>query len=201
MPLALVGTVARPANVPLGPDVGARKVTLTPPTGLPAMSFTCACSNEGNGCDTGMACGAPLKTVMLAAAPAVIWNGLLSTGACCEEIARRRLMPISAIFKSLNVAMPVLSVNCTSVPSSVPVPAESDSTMDTPATFTGFPDPSRTCTVTGGVMTCPAAVLLGCCTKTRELAPTGRLVSENTTMGEPVTAVEDATTPKLPAML
>src|SRR5215472_8314889 len=120
MPLALVGTVARPANVPLGPDVGARKTTLTPPTGLPAMSFTCACSNEANGCDTGVACGAPLKTVILAAAPAVIWKGLLSTGACCEEVARRRLVPISEIFKSLNVAVPVLSVNCTGFQAAFP---------------------------------------------------------------------------------
>ena len=108
------------------------------------MSFTCACSNEANGCDTGVACGAPPKTVMLAAAPAVIWKGLLSTGACCEEVARRRLVPICPILRSLNVAVPVLSVNCTSVPSSVPVPAESDKTIGTPATLTGFPEPSRT---------------------------------------------------------
>jgi hypothetical protein len=67
-----------------------------------------------------------------------------------------------------------------------------------PATCFGFPEASRTCKVTGGAITWPAGAFEGCCTKASELEPTGRLVRLK--IAEPVTALKEAVTPKLPAM-
>src|SRR3954471_2872253 len=70
-PLALVTTVADPPNAPLGPLPGAANVTETPETGLPAASFTVACSAVANTALTTALWGVPAVAVMLAADPAV----------------------------------------------------------------------------------------------------------------------------------
>ena len=72
IPLLSVATVGVPLNMPLGPEAGAVKVTVAPPTGMLAISSTCACSRVGNGVETVVDCGVPAFAVMVAGAPGVI---------------------------------------------------------------------------------------------------------------------------------
>src|SRR5262249_57117923 len=102
VPLLSVVTVIAPAKVPLGPDAGAEKVTVTPATGLPALSLTCARSKEENCCNTVADCGVPPMAMMLAAAPAVIWNVLLSAGVSWPAVSPRRLAPPSGKWRSVD---------------------------------------------------------------------------------------------------
>src|SRR5262249_52754201 len=153
---------------------------------------TWACGGDENCWDTVADCGVPPKAVMLAAGPGMIRKGLLSAGISSLAVARRRLFPVSGMCRSLKVAKPVTSVCCNRVPSNAPAPEERERAMGTPATLTGWPEVSCTRTVTGGLMTCPAAVFVGCCTKASELDPTGRLVNEN--KATPVIAAEETVT-------
>jgi hypothetical protein len=68
------------ANVPLAPALGAVKVTLTPETGLPPLSFTVACKAVANAVLIVALCGVPAVAVMLAAAPAVLVSEKLAVG-------------------------------------------------------------------------------------------------------------------------
>src|SRR5437660_180932 len=72
-PLAFVTAVAvaDDPNVALAPLAGAVKVTVTPPTGLPPISATVACSAVANEVVTTVLCGVPADAVMPAGDPAV----------------------------------------------------------------------------------------------------------------------------------
>src|SRR5260370_41202714 len=72
--------------------------------------------------------------------------------------------------RSLNVAMPVASVVCVSVPDSVP-PLLGLEPMLIVIAMTGStaPELSVAFTCTGGEMKCPATVFVGCVTKVRAL--------------------------------
>jgi hypothetical protein len=71
-PLALVlaVVVSDPAKLPLAPDAGAEKVTVTPLTGLLPASFTVACRAVAKAVLMMVLCGVPNVVVMLAAGPA-----------------------------------------------------------------------------------------------------------------------------------
>src|SRR5258708_36709040 len=70
-PCALVTAVfIPPANVPLAPLAGAVKATVTPLIGLPAASFTVACSCVANAVLMVALWGVPAVGVMLDGAPA-----------------------------------------------------------------------------------------------------------------------------------
>jgi hypothetical protein len=72
-PLALVVAVLTPpANVPLAPLAGALKVTVTPLTGLPPLSFTVATRGAAKAALIVALCGVPLVAAMLAALPVVL---------------------------------------------------------------------------------------------------------------------------------
>jgi hypothetical protein len=72
-PLALVTTlaVADPPNVAVAPLAGAVKVTVTPLTKLPPLSFTVACKAVAKAVVMTVLCGVPAVVAMLAADPAV----------------------------------------------------------------------------------------------------------------------------------
>ena len=93
--MASLTTIFDPLNVPLAPpESEIVNVTVTPLMGFDAASFICACSLAGNGCDTVVNWGDPLKTEIVEAAPAVIWKTALLTGAYAEEEARNCLGPV-----------------------------------------------------------------------------------------------------------
>ena len=71
-------------------------------------------------------------------------------------------VPTWLMLRSLNVATPLLLVDCELVPLSVPVPLESAIAIDTPEDETLFPNPSRSWTVIAGVVIVPAVSSAGC---------------------------------------
>ena len=60
------------ANVPLAPVAGAVKVTTTPDTGLPPLSFTVACRAAPNAVLIVALCGVPAVAVRDAGTPTVL---------------------------------------------------------------------------------------------------------------------------------
>jgi hypothetical protein len=60
-----------PANVPLGPLVGAVNVTVAPLTKSPLASFTWTVKGAANAVLIAALCGVPEETAMLAGAPAM----------------------------------------------------------------------------------------------------------------------------------
>jgi len=93
---------------------------------------------------------------------AAMLNALLTAEVRPRLVAVRFFEPARLMLKSLKVARPDALVVCVSVPLSVPVPVVNASVMLAPAIATLLPLVSCTCTVTGGVIVAPAAVLLGC---------------------------------------
>ena len=79
-------------------------------------------------------------------------------------VAVIRFDPCVVILKSLNVATPLTSVTCVSVPLTVPVPVVSVMLTAIPLVGTVFPKLSLRRTVTGGAMVWSATVADGCCT-------------------------------------
>src|ERR1019366_5270915 len=72
-PLPLVVAVfTPPAKLPLAPVAGAVKVTVTPATGLPPLSFTVATSGAANAVLMAALCGVPLLAVIEAGVPEVL---------------------------------------------------------------------------------------------------------------------------------
>ena len=69
------------AKAPLGPEAGAVKVTVTPGTGLPALSLTVACRAVAKAAPTVALCGVPLAAVIEAGAPAVLVRAKLTVEA------------------------------------------------------------------------------------------------------------------------
>jgi len=63
-----------PVKVPAAPVVGAVKVTVTPLTGLPPLSFTVATRAVGKSKLMVTLCGVPAVAVMLAGGPAVLFS-------------------------------------------------------------------------------------------------------------------------------
>ena len=76
-------------------------------------------------------------------------NELLSAGVNSMAVARKLLVPAKSIRKLSNVAIPLAAVTLTLLPESSPVPEASVMEIAMPAVFTGAPELSRTCTVTG----------------------------------------------------
>src|SRR5579863_3759358 len=66
-----VAVVPLPEKLPLAPNSGAEKVTVTPLTGFPPASLTVATSGEAKAVLTAVPWPLPLVAVMEAAAPAV----------------------------------------------------------------------------------------------------------------------------------
>ena len=85
-PLELVtAVVTPPAKLPLAPEAGAAKVTVTPLTGLLPASFTVTCSAEPNAVLIGALCGVPAVAVtdagtctIVVTSVALLFAGLLS---------------------------------------------------------------------------------------------------------------------------
>ena len=71
-------------------------------------------------------------------------------------------VPLELMLRSLNVARPVASVVLVVVPLKVPVPVVRVIVTDTPEVETLLPNASFSCTVTAGVIVCPAVVVEGC---------------------------------------
>jgi len=71
-PLAFVTAVVPLAKLPLAPEAGAAKVTITPLTGLFPASFTVTCNAEPNAVLIGALCGVPAVAVIDAAVPLVL---------------------------------------------------------------------------------------------------------------------------------
>ena len=67
--LLVVAVFTPPAKLPLAPVAGAVKVTVTPCTGLPPLSFTVATSGAANAVLMAALCGVPLVAVIDAAVP------------------------------------------------------------------------------------------------------------------------------------
>lgn len=87
-PLAfVVAVLTPPAKVPLAPLDGAVKVTVTPLTGFPPLSFTVATSGDANAALIVALCGVPLVAVMEAAGPAVFVREKLAGAATPEAVA------------------------------------------------------------------------------------------------------------------
>jgi hypothetical protein len=75
-PLAfVVAVLTPPAKVPLAPLAGGVKVTTTPLTGLPPLSFTVATKGAANAVLIAALCGVPLVAAMLAAGPGLLVRG------------------------------------------------------------------------------------------------------------------------------
>jgi hypothetical protein len=78
-PLPLVVAVfTPPAKLPLAPVAGAVKVTVTPATRLPPLSFTVATSGAANAVLMAALCGVPLLAVIDDAVPAVLVSAKLA---------------------------------------------------------------------------------------------------------------------------
>ena len=74
------------AKAPLGPVPGAVKVTTTPGTGLPDVSFTVACNAAPKAVLIVALCGVPLAAVIEAGAPGVLVSAK-STGVAPVALA------------------------------------------------------------------------------------------------------------------
>ena len=81
-------------------------------------------------------------------------------------------MPAVFRCRLLNVAMPLLTVTVVVLlPVRLPGPlATATVTWSVLSVLNTWPNWSRISTVTAGLMAAPAVVLVGCCTKTREVA-------------------------------
>jgi hypothetical protein len=97
-----------PAKLPLAPDAGAVKVTVTPLTGLPLPSFTVATSGSAKGVLAPAVCPDPLVAVMDAgtcwAMVSVIARVALSAGEL-ESVTRN----VSEVFVMAAVGVPLIS--------------------------------------------------------------------------------------------
>jgi hypothetical protein len=70
--LVVAVAVADPLNFALAPLLGAVKVTVTPLTRFPPLSFTVACRAVANAVLMVMLCGVPALAVTLAGAPTLL---------------------------------------------------------------------------------------------------------------------------------
>src|ERR1700687_6219834 len=118
----------------------------------------------------GALCGVPPVATIFTATAAVIVNALLTADVLPGFAAVSLLDPTRSIERSLNVARPEELVTWLRVPLSVPVPEDSEIVIVAPPSATGLPPLSWSCTVTAGVIGCPAVVLVGCWTKASWLA-------------------------------
>ncbi len=84
--------------------------------------------------------------------------------------------PTLSILRFENVARPVASVSCVTVPDKMPVPEESVILTVSPDIGTLLPEASFNWTVTAGVMAAPAVALVGSCTNTRWVADPAEIV-------------------------
>ncbi len=101
------------------------------------------------------------STRKLARAPAEMVNGVLAAGVRPDDDAVSAFDPVRLMLRSGNLARPVVSVSCASVPLSVPVPVEREILTVSPAVLTLFPEASFNWTVTAGVIVAPATALVG----------------------------------------
>ena len=129
-------------------------------TRFPKLSCTCTVIAGLIVCPTVVVVGC-CPNPSLFAAPAVIVKAAL-TAVLALLVALRFLGPTWLMLRLPNVAIPLASVECVNVPLSVPVPEDFDIVTETFGT--SFPNWSLACTVTAGVMLCPATVSVGCCT-------------------------------------
>ena len=148
-------------------------MTDAPETGFPKLSITVTWSGVANAVETVACCEFPPEIASAAAAPALITNEPLVAPVRPVLEAESVFVPIRFTERPGNVARPDAFVVWVAVPESAPVPDASASTIDTPACNTGLLPASSSCTVTAGVIACPAAVFVGCWTKASWVAETG----------------------------
>src|SRR5690242_17659498 len=121
---------------------------------------------------------AAASTRNLARGALVIVNALLCADVRLGPDAVRFFEPTSWMLRLLKVATPLVLVGWLVVPLSVPVPVVSVIVMETPAVAELLPKVSWSCTVMAGVIADPAAVSVGCCTKTIFVGVAALIVNE-----------------------
>ena len=120
----VVAVLTPPANEPLGPLVGAVKVTVTPLTGLFPESFTVACNCVVYAVLTVALCGVPPVAVILAAAPVRLVSEKFAGVATPDTVAVTVYGPPATLFavKTADVATPdALVVAVFTPPANVPL--------------------------------------------------------------------------------
>jgi hypothetical protein len=169
VPVVACTVFVPPAKVPLGPVLGAVKVTVTPLTAFPKPSWTVAAKPVGKLVLMGSIWPDPLVAVMAAGAPATFVNkkvgpvvtaGLAPVTNAVTVNAPALLLAVS----TADVAIPcVLVVAVVTPPAKVPfaplVPAEAVKVTETPAT--GFLDASVTVACNGVVKEVPTVAVCG----------------------------------------
>ena len=89
--LLVVAVLTPPAKLPLAPEAGGVKVTVTPETGLPPLSFTVATRGAAKAVLMAVLCGVPLVAVIEAAVPAVLVSAKLAVPATPDTEAATRV--------------------------------------------------------------------------------------------------------------
>src|SRR2546427_92877 len=120
----VVAVLTPPAKEPLGPLVGAVKVTVTPLTGLFPESFTVACNCVVYAVLTVALCGVPPVAVILAAAPVRLVSEKFAGVATPDTVAETAYGPPPTLFavKTAHVATPdALVVAVFTPPANVPL--------------------------------------------------------------------------------
>ena len=119
---------------------------------------------------------------MVEAPPAVMLNALLVADVISAAAAASVYAPAWSMLMFANVASPVSSVITLAAPRSVRkrvVTGLAWMATATPAIATRLPKLSCSCTVTAGVIGCPAVVLVGCCRNASWLAVPATFVRLN----------------------
>ena len=153
IPEALVAAVAvfePPVNVPLAPDVGAAKVTVTFATGFPPESLTVATS-AAKALLICTVCGVPLLAVMDPAGPFMLLKLKLAVAATpvTEAVTLYEPKVVLAV-KTADLATPEASVVAVfTPPANVPPAPEAGATKVTRAPLTGLPPASVTVATNG----------------------------------------------------
>jgi hypothetical protein len=140
------------AKVPLGPEAGAVKVTLTPESGLLPESSTTACSATGNAVCTAADCPLPADTAIEAGTPVLVSE---KTTALVRAVALALTLNAPLVEFAVNtgaVATPfefVVTDTLEAAPGKVPLAPWVGAVNFTETFGTGFEPASRTNTCKG----------------------------------------------------
>jgi hypothetical protein len=144
-PDAFVTAVAPPLNVPLAPLVGALKVTVTPLTGFPPLSFTVARRRAANAVPTLVLCGVPPVAAIDAGGLEVFVSRNVAGVATPGTEAVTLYDPTVALaVKTFEVATPDAFVTAVAPPLNVPLAPLAGAVNVTVTPLTGFPPLSFT---------------------------------------------------------
>jgi hypothetical protein len=154
------------ANVPLAPDAGAAKVTLTPPSGEP-FCVTAAIRGNPNAVPTCALCGDPLPTLIAVTGAAEEFVRLKFAGDAAPGTAAVTAYGPAAVEFAVNVdevALPFASVVCVSVfvllLENVPLAPDAGAVKVTVAPLSGEPFESTVAT-SGAKKAIPVCALCG----------------------------------------